>query len=246
MSLLLNGGLLLGWGLSLALAMGNPGPQQPWELLLLVLVRTQLQTGLFIVGHDAMHGLLFPASRRVNDAIGGLALLLYAGLSFPECRRQHHLHHSQPASAHDPDVPLHRRGGAFGWYRQFLTRYLSPAQMARLLAGWGLLFTMEAGALPLPLAAARVLLFATLPLLLSSLQLFVFGTYLPHRGQLPPAHSPHPISLNLPTWVSLLACFHFGYHREHHDHPGLRWFELPGARGRPSPSVASAAAVCSR
>jgi len=28
----------------------------------------------------------------------------------------------------------------------------------------------------------------------------------------------------------LLACFHFGYHREHHDHPYLPWFALPTAR----------------
>ncbi|MEB3169090.1 MAG: fatty acid desaturase, partial [Synechococcaceae cyanobacterium] len=27
-------------------------------------------------------------------------------------------------------------------------------------------------------------------------------------------------------------CFHFGYHREHHDNPGLSWFQLPSARRR--------------
>jgi beta-carotene ketolase (CrtW type) len=87
-----------------------------------------------------------------------------------------------------------------------------------------------------PTAVINVLLFCTLPLLLSSLQLFVFGTYLPHRWQRTQSVGSHPDSLGLPTWLSLLACFHFGYHREHHDHPGLAWFELPAARralGRP-------------
>jgi beta-carotene ketolase (CrtW type) len=30
--------------------------------------------------------------------------------------------------------------------------------------------------------------------------------------------------------LSLLACFHFGYHREHHDNPSLSWYQLPAAR----------------
>jgi beta-carotene ketolase (CrtW type) len=81
-------------------------------------------------------------------------------------------------------------------------------------------------------AIVRVLLFTTLPLLLSSLQLFVFGTYLPHRVQRHPKRHAHPISLDLPPWLSLLACFHFGYHREHHDNPGLSWYELPAVRAR--------------
>jgi beta-carotene ketolase (CrtW type) len=104
--------------------------------------------------------------------------------------------------------------------------------MLRLLGGWGLLVWLTAAATSLDwrAAALRVLLVATLPLVLSSWQLFVVGTYLPHRGQCVPEQSAHPISLNLPPWLSLLACFHFGYHREHHDNPGLNWFQLPSAR----------------
>ena len=59
MSLLLNGALILGWGLSMALALGSDITHSPWWLLvLLVLLRTQLQTGLFIVAHDAMQARL--------------------------------------------------------------------------------------------------------------------------------------------------------------------------------------------
>jgi beta-carotene ketolase (CrtW type) len=60
------------------------------------------------------------------------------------------------------------------------------------------------------------------------MQLFLVGTYLPHRRHA----SDGPISLAWPGWLSLLACYHFGYHREHHEQPGLAWFELPQAHRR--------------
>ncbi len=233
MSLLLNGGLILGWGLSLALSLGTNTSQSPlWLLVVLVLLRAQLQTGLFIVAHDAMHGLLVPGRTRWNNTMGALALLLYAGLPFSACLRQHQRHHRAPGSAQDPDFPNDLQAGALAWYRQFLARYLSQTQMLLLLASWALVLAITTAVAEVPLAIAfwRVLLFVTLPLLLSSLQLFVFGTFLPHRCQRRPEQRAHPISLNLPPWLSLLACFHFGYHREHHDNPGLSWFELPAAR----------------
>jgi beta-carotene ketolase (CrtW type) len=233
LSLLLNGGLILGWGLSLALALGSDITSGPlWLLIGLVLLRTQLQTGLFIVAHDAMHGLLWPTRPRCNDALGALALLLYAGLPFEACHRQHRRHHRQPGSPEDPDFPTDQHGGALQWYQQFLARYLSPQQMVLLLGGWGVLvaLTMVWVQVPPIVAALRVVLFTTLPLLLSSFQLFVVGTYLPHRVQRLPERRSHPISLNLPPWLSLLACFHFGYHREHHDNPSLSWYQLPAAR----------------
>ncbi len=233
MSLLLNGGLILGWGLSLALSLGTNTSQSPlWLLVVLVLLRAQLQTGLFIVAHDAMHGLLVPGRTRWNNTMGALALLLYAGLPFSACLRQHQRHHRAPGSAQDPDFPNDLQAGALAWYRQFLARYLSQTQMLLLLASWALVLAITSAVAEVPLAIAfwRVLLFVTLPLLLSSLQLFVFGTFLPHRCQRRPEQRAHPISLNLPPWLSLLACFHFGYHREHHDNPGLSWFELPAAR----------------
>lgn len=233
MSLLLNGGLILGWGLSLALSLETNLTNAPlWLLVVLVLLRVQLQTGLFIVAHDAMHGLLVPGRTRWNNAIGAVALLLYAGLPFAACLRQHQRHHLAPGSTQDPDFPIDLQAGPLAWYGQFLARYLSPKQMLVLLSSWALLvaFTVEAAEVSLAAASGRILLFVTLPLLLSSLQLFLFGTYLPHRCQRRPQQWAHPLSLNLPPWLSLLACFHFGYHREHHDNPALSWFELPAAR----------------
>ena len=63
-------------------------------------------------------------------------------------------------------------------------------------------------------------------------QLFVFGTWLPHRDRAEPfadSHRAHSIKIG-PT-LSLLTCFHFGgYHHEHHLSPGTPWWGLPARR----------------
>jgi len=221
----------LGWLASLVSLLSLNPAQLPFlGLLLAVLLRTLLQTGLFIVGHDAMHGVLLPEWQRWNHRLGATALALYAALPYRACRHNHQQHHRFTASSLDPDFHVDPGAGAFGWYRRFMAGYLTAAQMARLLTGWALLVLVACRLQPL--GWLNVLLFCTLPLLLSSVQLFVFGTYLPHRSQRSPSASGQPASLDLPAWLSLLACFHFGYHREHHDRPDLAWFQLPGLRRR--------------
>jgi len=74
----------------------------------------------------------------------------------------------------------------------------------------------------------NLLLFWVAPALLSTFQLFYFGTYLPHR--LPAAgydNMHRAVSSNYPVWLSLLTCFHFGYHLEHHVQPVVPWWRLP-------------------
>jgi beta-carotene/zeaxanthin 4-ketolase len=232
--LLLAGGLLLAWILSLVLLLPADPARLPLPLLLLaVVIRSVLHTGLFIVGHDAMHGLLLPGRPRLNHQLGQWALWLYAGLPYHACRIKHLRHHQAPGSVSDPDHQPLAGSGALRWYIHFMARYLSTGQMLRLLGGWTLLALLAApsGAM----APVSVLLVCTLPLLISSLQLFVFGTYLPHRQA--EAEGPRHLarSLELPVWLSLLACFHFGYHWEHHEFPGKAWFQLPEMRRfRPS------------
>lgn len=199
-----------------------------------LLGRTLLQTGLFIVGHDAMHGVLLWERRGWNDVFGAVALALYAALPYEACRLNHQHHHRFTASAGDPDFHGDPCAGALVWYWRFMAGYLSAAQMTRLLGGWALLALIACRLHPA--GWSNVLLFCTLPLLLSSLQLFVFGTYLPHRHQRMPLLRAKADSLDLPPWLSLLACFHFGYHREHHDCPHLAWFELPAQRRHSHPS----------
>lgn len=227
--------ILVAWLVSLLVLLSlDLGLLHGVTLLVVVVVavagRTLLQTGLFIVGHDAMHGVLLPERRGWNDRLGAVALTLYAALPYQACRRNHQLHHAFTASAADPDFHGDPRAGALGWYRRFMAGYLSAGQMTRLLGGWALLASVACRLHPG--GWINVLLFCTLPLLVSSLQLFVFGTYLPHRRQRRPHLSCQADSLDLPPWLSLLACFHFGYHREHHDCPQLAWFELPAQHRR--------------
>ncbi|MEX1318028.1 MAG: fatty acid desaturase [Synechococcaceae cyanobacterium] len=222
-------GLIGGWCLSLLLLLAI-GPALPaGGRLVAVLLRTLLQTGLFIVGHDAMHRSVAPACRRLNDNLGRVALGLYACLPYGPCRRNHLLHHRAPGSSRDPDFHAPRQPGAIRWFLRFLAGYLSASSLALLATLWG-------GA---ALAAQTlhghgsevVITYWILPLALSSLQLFLFGTYLPHRGRAQAA--PHgAITLAWPEPLSLLACFHFGYHVEHHSHPSLPWYELPACHRR--------------
>jgi beta-carotene ketolase (CrtW type) len=229
--------LIAAWIASLLLLLLLPpeilGPPSAPALVAVVLVavalRVFLQTGLFIVAHDAMHGSLLPGAPRWNDRIGRLALGLYAALPWTVCRRHHRSHHQAPASPTDPDHHDGRHQSALAWYGRFMASYLTPGQMGRLLGAWLLCLALLA---PHSVhALQRLLLFWTLPLLISSLQLFLIGTYLPHRASRSRTGDRHrAASLAWPTPLSLLACFHFGYHWEHHDSPELPWYRLPERR----------------
>jgi beta-carotene ketolase (CrtW type) len=222
-------GLIGGWCLSLLLLLARAQALPAWAAVLAVLLRTQLQTGLFIVGHDAMHRSLAPASRGLNDRLGRLALGLYACLPYGVCRRNHLLHHRAPGSVRDPDFHSPRRPGAVGWFVRFLTGYLRPGTLALLAVLWASAALIASA---LHGHGLRVVLsYWLLPLALSSLQLFLFGTYLPHRGRA--RNAPHgAMTLAWPEPLSLLACFHFGYHVEHHSHPSLPWYALPACHRR--------------
>ena len=82
--------------------------------------------------------------------------------------------------------------------------------------------------LALHVSPLNALVFWGLPALLSAAQLFYFGTYLPHRQEALPFRDAHNARSSGYSWpVSLLTCYHFGYHHEHHLHPGVPWWRLP-------------------
>lgn len=221
--------ITLAWWLQLFVLLGLDLRHQSWLLMAMaVAMRTLLQTGLFIVGHDGMHRLLLPTSRRWNHRLAAAALCLYAWLPYRRCLRHHHRHHLAPATHGDPDVHPDPAVGPLAWYGRFMAAYLGPGNLALLAAGWGLLGCLSTAFTPT--AWLNVLVFCVVPLLASSIQLFVFGTYLPHRRQRLRPTGCSAESLELPEWLSLLACYHFGYHREHHDNPALAWFQLPRQR----------------
>ncbi len=219
--------ILIAWLASLLLLLlAAPFPGPPAMVLLAVALRTFLQTGLFVLGHDAMHRTLVPGHRRLNDALGRLALLLYAALPYGRCRRQHLRHHRCPGSLRDPDFRSSREDGVVLWYARFMGNYLSAAQLAPLLLAWALAAVVLAGRDPERLT--NLVVFWILPLVLSSFQLFLFGTYLPHRSERSEDGDRHDVrSLRYSPLLSLLACYHFGYHWEHHAFPSEPWFRLP-------------------
>jgi beta-carotene ketolase (CrtW type) len=198
--------------------------------LILIAALTWLSVGLFIIAHDAMHGSLWPTNRRTGNRVGALALWLYAGFSFQRLLPKHHLHHRNPGSADDPDFAPDSPRQALAWYGRFMKTYFGPREMA-------IMVLRTAAYMLLGARVENILLFFALPGILSSFQLFYFGTFLPHRH----AHEQdthhfadhHRARSNEFSYLaSLLTCFHFGYHYEHHLQPGMPWWRLPAVRSK--------------
>lgn len=186
---------------------------------------TFLSTGLFITAHDAMHGTVAPANRRLNDGLGALAVALYALFSYRKLRAKHWEHHNHPAEpGADPDYHDGEHTGFWRWYAHFALGYVSVWQ----IVGMAIVFNVLSHIVHIP--EPNLFAFWVAPALLSTLQLFVFGTYLPHRGEHAPDDPHRARSSGYPTWLSFLTCYHFGYHHEHHDSPGTPWWALPARR----------------
>jgi beta-carotene/zeaxanthin 4-ketolase len=219
-------------------------------VLAAILGRTFIQTGLFIVAHDAIHGAVLPSlgvasrlkHRQLNDWIGRLAVTLYALLSYRKLSINHWQYHRHPGQASDPDFHDGTHRNIWAWYLKFMQGYLDLRQKVVLFFGIGTIFlTLHAG---LHVPAANLFLFWVLPIGLSSMQLFLFGTYLPHRiaeddvlmcsvsstQSANAINSHHATSSNYPLIWSFLTCYHFGYHWEHHEYPYLPWYRLLSVR----------------
>ena len=191
---------------------------------LLILAQSWLGAGMFIVAHDSMHGSLAPGRPRLNAAIGQLCVGAYAAFSYRTLNVCHHQHHRAPGSAADPDFHADRPEAFGPWFMAFFTRYFGLRELLIVSAVVGIyLFVLKASPL-------NMMLFWGLPAIVSALQLFVFGTWLPHRHE---AHGADFIdrhnarTLPMPWILSLLTCFHFGLHHEHHSSPTTPWWRLP-------------------
>ena len=188
----------------------------------LMLLQTWLYVGLFIVAHDCMHGSLVPLRPAWNRAVGQLCLLLYAGFSFDHMNRKHHLHHRHAGTGNDPDFHDQTPHAFWPWYFKFFWEYFSGREVVVIaLAVWAYILLLGA-------PITNIMTFLTVPAIVSSIQLFTFGTYLPHKPGDPAFADRHRSRSNDYPWlVSLLTCFHFGYHHEHHDVPSAPWWRLP-------------------
>ncbi|HEY0420134.1 MAG TPA: fatty acid desaturase [Acetobacteraceae bacterium] len=192
---------------------------------LLIALQCWLNVGLFIVAHDCMHGSFAPGRPGVNHAVGRVCLALYAGFSFDRLRPKHFAHHAHPGTAGDPDFDAAHPDRFWPWFLRFFREYFGLRELA-VLAGLLLFYLAVLGASPV-----NALVLWGVPALLSAAQLFYFGTYLPHRHDEAPFGDRHNARSNAYSWlVSLLTCFHFGYHHEHHLHPSVPWWRLPSVR----------------
>lgn len=213
--------------------------------LALAVVQCWLSVGVFIVCHDAMHGSLMPGRPRANSAIGAVLLFLYAGFAWRQLRDAHFAHHRMAGHAGDPDFDEHHPDDFWLWYGTFFRRYFGWRSALFVHTVVGIYW------LVLDVPMVQIVLLYGLPALGSSLQLFYFGTYRPHRhlhGEDAAAFADHhnTRSETFGTLASLASCFHFGYHLEHHRRPDVPWWALPRARragvGEISPKALEVAA----
>ena len=179
---------------------------------LMIFVQMHLYTGLFITAHDAMHGTI-SSNKTVNNFIGYLSVFLYAGFFYNRLYAKHHKHHSHVHTEEDPDFAPH---GFWKWYLRFMLNYVTVIQLIIMAAAFNVL--------QIWFEQQNLLLFWVLPSLLSTFQLFYFGTYQPHKGD--HKNEYHSSTLQKNHVLAFFTCYFFGYHLEHHQKPATPWWQL--------------------
>jgi beta-carotene ketolase (CrtW type) len=186
-------------------------------ILLHVAVQTYLYTGLFITAHDSMHGLV-SSNRTINNGIGRLSTWLFAALSYNMLHKKHKLHHQFPGEENDPDFCANSQN-FWVWWFSFMRNYITLWQFISLAVVFNIL--------QIWINHWNLIVFWIVPSVLSTFQLFYFGTYRPHRLPHSQNMSPHNArsQKRLHLWA-MISCYFFGYHYEHHEWPGTPWWKL--------------------
>lgn len=200
------------WTLTTFTLMNRPFSFNDPLTYLFILVQMHLYTGLFITAHDAMHGTV-SSNKTINNIIGQVCTALYAVFPYRKLYTKHHKHHQFVHTENDPD---HAEGNFFQWYGKFMWEYISWWQLV--------LMAVIFNVLKLWIPEQNLLFFWVLPSLLSTLQLFFFGTWLPHHGQHDNEH--HSRTQRKNHVFAFLSCYFFGYHLEHHQSPAIPWWML--------------------
>lgn len=181
-----------------------------------VAVQIYISVGLFITAHDAMHGTV-SAHKRVNNTLGWIACFLFAGMSYKRLIKNHMAHHTYPGTEQDPDYDMSQHYVL--WFLRFMIRYTTIPQLIVM----GVLFNLLKFIAP----EIKIWIFWVLPSMLGALQLFTFGTYIPHRTPHTQEMEPHNArTLKKNHLYAMLTCYFFGYHHEHHASPRTPWWKL--------------------
>jgi beta-carotene ketolase (CrtW type) len=206
-------GIILAWTLSLYFLLHSPISWSNPLVYLGILVQMHLYTGLFITAHDAMHGVV-SSNKKWNHLTGWIASILFSFNFYWRIFSRHHDHHRFVATEKDPDY--HASDNFLLWYLSFLRQYITVWQI--------LLMAVTFNILKLLVPVENLIAFWMLPAILSTFQLFYFGTYRPHKGEIENRHHSHS---QLPNHLlAFLSCYFFGYHYEHHDSPRTPWWRL--------------------
>lgn len=210
--------IIIIWGLHLfySLAYLSVNFSNPW-IYFHIIFQGYLYTGLFITGHDAMHRLV-SKNPTINKTVGSISTFLFAALSYNKLVKNHFLHHKYPATEKDPDYCV-RSQNFFIWYFTFLYRYSTLLQL--------LVMAIMFNLLKIWVPEINIWLFLVIPAFWGSLQLFFFGTYLPHRKPHNENMAPHQArTQNKNHFWAMISCYFFGYHFEHHDDVHVPWWQL--------------------
>ena len=216
MGLIISSAIVLLWLVHLIYTLLYINTYAVYSVVMHMFIQTYLFTGLFITGHDAMHYSI-TKNEKLNKFFGYLTAFLFAGMSFKKLSKNHQLHHRYPATDKDPDFSKNQN--FFVWISTFLFKYITVSQIIIMAVVFNVfkLFSNE----------LNIFLFWLIPAILSTMQLFYFGTYRPHK--LP--HNTDMLPHNARTqnknhlWA-MLSCYFFGYHYEHHQDSSISWWQL--------------------
>ena len=182
------------------------------ESVLHIMILTWQYVGLFIIAHDLHHD---RNPKKYDSILGRLCLLFYGGFLLEDFSDKHRSHHECPGSVEEDSCsdPDFYDGNIFLWYLSFMKRYINIKQVIIQLSFY--FFYKNLG-----ISNDNMILFWALPSLLASVQLFFYGTYLPHgkNGEIK--------NTNLPGWLQTLTSYNFGYHVKHHTNPEIKWQDL--------------------
>lgn len=215
LGVIIGSSLILCWFVSLYFLLNQEIRFDSVITYLAILLQTHLYTGVFITSHDAMHGTV-SKRRNINKLFGQITAVLFAFNSYDRLHKKHHLHHRHVASEKDPDY--HESGKFWMWYWNFLKGYTTVKQL--------ILITVFFQLLNIFYPIENIIIFWVLPSILSTFQLFFFGTYLPHKDGHHHQNKHKSRSLKKNHFWAFFSCYFFGYHYEHHDAPGIPWWRL--------------------